>query len=176
VRNTKNVTLKNLTLTNPNGYGLAVQGEEALVDLLDVTFQKCFKAGMGLLCGSFVQVTQCKFSQNRDCGVVVVVGARGSFTNCTFHNNEKCGILAHGEDTLVEIHGEQTEIHHNNAAGLAAVNNATTNIYIPLRLLTAVVHDNEYRDLDSVVSGKIQSQLSSSSLELTVIHRDGESV
>jgi len=177
VGNKKNVTLKNLTLTNPNGYGLAVQGEEALVDLLDVTFQKCAKAGMGLLCGSFVKVTQCEFSQNRDCGVVVVVGARGSFTNCTFHHNEKSGILAHGEDTLVEIHGEQTEIHHNNnAAGLAAVNNATTNIYIPSRLLTAVVHDNEYRDLDSAVNGKIQSQLSSSSLELTVIHRDGESM
>ena len=182
VRNKKNVTLKNLTLTNPNEFGLLVHGKEALVELLDVTFQKCLDAGMVLLFGASVTVTQCEFSENGAIGAVpwngvcLAEGAQGIFTDCTFHHHGIHAILAHGEGTVVEIHGEQTEIHHNNVAGLAAVNSAIINIYIPLRLLTAVVHDNEYRDLVTAVGGKIQSQLSSSSLELTVIHRDGQSV
>jgi hypothetical protein len=70
----------------------------------------------------------------------------------------------------VELRGEQTEIHHNGNFGLAAYSNATINIYIPSRSITALVHDNEGRDLYTFNGGKIQSQLSSSSLELTVIH------
>ena len=48
--------------------------------------------------------------------------------------------------------------------------NPAINIYIPSRSITALVHDNEERDLYRLNGGKIQSQLSSSSLELTVIH------
>ena len=75
---------------------------------------------------------------------------------------------AYMEGTLVELRGEQTEIHHNRD-GLVANSNAIINIYIPSRSITALVHDNR-RDLFTFAGGKIQSQLSSSSLELTVIH------
>ena len=72
---------------------------------------------------------------------------------------------------LVELRGEQTEIHHNTRDGLRAGSNGTINIYIPSRPITALVHDNRAgRDLLTSDGGKIQSQLSSSSLELTVIH------
>ena len=44
VGNKKNVTLKNLTLTNPttnpNGYGLHVEGEEASVEMRDVSVKE----------------------------------------------------------------------------------------------------------------------------------------
>ena len=73
------------------------------------------------------------------------------------------------EGTLVELRGEQTEIHHNGGSGLKAYTNPIINIYIPSRSITALVHDNR-TDLHTVSGGKIQSQLSSSSLELTVIH------
>jgi len=80
-------------------------------------------------------------------------------------------VFAYKEGTLVELRGEQTEIHHNEGNGLAAWSNATINIYIPSRSITALVHDNrDGRDLFTYDGGKIQSQLSSSSLELTVIH------
>jgi hypothetical protein len=69
----------------------------------------------------------------------------------------------------VELRGEQTEIHHNGRFGLYADSNATINIYIPSRSIAALVHDHT-RDLFTNIGGKIQSQLSSSSLELTVIH------
>ena len=78
---------------------------------------------------------------------------------------------AYDEGTLVELRGEQTEIHHNGRFGLVANFNGTINIYIPSRSITALVHDHgEDDDLDTFIGGKIQSQLSSSSLELTVIH------
>ena len=74
----------------------------------------------------------------------------------------------------MELLGEQTEIHHNGSYGLSAGSNASINIYIPSRSITALVHDHgedgEDDGLDTYDRGKIQSQLSSSSLELTVIH------
>ena len=78
------------------------------------------------------------------------------------------GVCAADEGTLVELRGEQTEIHHNGKIGLFAYLNATLNIYIPSRSITALVHGHE-SDLATLSGGKIQSQLSSSSLELTVI-------
>ena len=78
-------------------------------------------------------------------------------------------MFSYGEGTLVELRGEQTEIHHNGGDGLDAFSNNTINIYIPSRPITALVHDNGGRDLNTFNGGKIQSQLSSSSLELTVI-------
>ena len=77
---------------------------------------------------------------------------------------------AYDEGTLVELRCEQTEIHHNGGFGLVAESNGTINIYIPSRSITALVHDHRVRDLYTSNGGKIQSQLSSSSLELTVIH------
>ena len=68
----------------------------------------------------------------------------------------------------MEIRGEKTEIHHNQRCGLCADANATINVFIPSRPITALVHDNG-TDLFTGDGGKIQSQLSSSSLELTVI-------
>jgi hypothetical protein len=123
--------------------------------------------------GASVKATQCEFSENGHenggSGVVVYEGSKGIFTDCSFHHNGEDGVYACHEGTLVELRGEQTEIHHNGNHGLVAFSNGTINIYIPSRSITALVHDNR-RDLYTVLDGKIQSQLSSSSLELTVIH------
>ena len=97
-------------------------------------------------------------------------GSKGIFTDCTIHHNGMDGVGADEEGTLVELRGEQTEIHHNGNRGLVAWSNAIINIYIPSRSITALVHDNgEDDDLYTRFGGKIKSQLSSSSLELTVI-------
>ena len=176
VVNKKNVTLKNLTLTNPSWIGLSVQGE-ASVEMLDVSVHKCSVAGMTVGLGASVQATRCEFSENTEVGVQVSSGgAKGFFTDCTIHHHGIHALLAHGEGTVVELRGKQTEINHNGRWGLIAANHATINIYVPSRPITTLVHDNDYKNLDSGGGGKIQSQLSSSLLELTVIHRDGESV
>ena len=172
VFNKKNVTVKSLSLTNPNGSGLRVEGEEASVEMMDVSVKECGEYGLVVDSGASVKATQCEFSENGGYGVAVIGGSKGIFTDCSFHHNGNDGVYVEGEvkgeGGLVELHGDQTEIHHNSAAGLKAWENATINIYIPSRPITALVHDNK-RDLNTVNGGKIQSQLSSSSLELTVI-------
>ena len=174
VSNKKNVTVKSLTLTNPNGFGLHVKGEEASVEMMDVSVKGCRSHGLVVDSGASVKATQCEFSENRYNGVAVCEGSKGVFTDCTIHHNGWHGVLACNEGTLVELRGEQTEIHHNGQVGLGAGSNGTINIYIPSRSITALVHDHT-RDLHTFIGGKIQSQLSSSSLELTVIH-GGEAV
>ena len=117
-----------------------------------------------------IKATQCEFSENGWNGVLVTGGSKGIFTDCTIHHNGLRGVLAANEDTLVEFRGEQTEIYHNENFGLVANSNAIISIYIPSRSITALVHDHgEDDDLSAYDGGKIQSQLSSSSLELTVI-------
>jgi hypothetical protein len=169
VENEKNVTVKSLTLTSPNGNGLDVRGEEASVEMMGLCVRKCGQFGMWATNGASVKATQCEFSENGEDGVAVTGGSKGIFTDCTIHHNGRHGVGALWEGTLVELRGEQTEIHHNGNHGLVAECNAIINIYIPSRSITALVHDHT-RDLYTSNGAKIQSQLSSSSLELTVIH------
>ena len=163
------MTVKSLTLTNVTSAGLHVEGEETSVEMLGVSVEESGREGLHVHDGASVKATQCEFSENGGGGVVVSGGSKGIFTDCSFHHNGDDGVFALGEGTLVELRGEQTEIHHNGRGGLFAHSNGTINVYIPSRSITALVHDNR-RDLDTVNGGKIQSQLSSSSLELTVIH------
>ena len=167
--NKKNVTVKSLTLTNPKGNGLRVRGEEASVEMMGVTVKECGGRGLFVKSGA-VKATQCEFSENKSHAVAVTRGTKGIFTDCSIHHNGGDGVYALEEGTLVELRGEQTEIHHNGGDGLDAFSNNTINIYIPSRSITALVHDNGGRDLNTFNGGKILSQLSSSSLELTVIH------
>ena len=171
MENKKNVTVKSLTLTSPNGVGLVVSGEEASVEMMGISVKECGNSGLIVRSGASVKATQCEIRKNRGNGVFVLEGLKGIFTDCSIHHNGMNGVFAGDEGTLVEFRGEQTEIHHNGRHGLYAISNAIINIYIPSRSITALVHDNEDgRDLSTSIDGKIKSQLSSSSLELTVIH------
>ena len=139
------------------------------MEMMGVSVKACGCAGLLVNFGASVKATQCEFSENGEDGVAVNGGSKGIFTDCSIHHNGKDGVWAYEEGTLVEFRGEQTEIHHNKDCGLFAVSNATINIYIPSRSITALVHDNRDDDLDTYHGAKIQSQLSSSSLKLTVI-------
>ena len=168
VSNKKNVSVKSLTLTISNGFGLRVEGEEASVEMLGVSVKECKHSGLVVGSGASVKATQCEFSENGSSGVAMSGGSKGFFTDCTILHNGYHGLFAYQEGTLVELRGKQTEIHHNKD-GLCAYSNGTINIFIPSRSITALVHDNS-TDLVTNYGAKIQSQLSSSSLELTVIH------
>ena len=171
VSNKKNVTVKSLTLTNLNGsFGLEVVGEEASVEMMGVSVKECRTSGLLVTSGASAKATRCEFSENGSSGLALSEESKGIFTDCIFHHNGNAGVWANSEGTLVELRGEQTEIHHNGGDGIFAISNITINIYIPSRSITALVHDNEVRDLYTYSGAKIQSQLSSSSLELTVIH------
>ena len=159
VSDKKNVTVKSLTLTNPipipNGSGLVVQGEEASVEMMGVSAKACGLSGLVVNSGASVKATQCEFSENGEVGVYVIGGSKGFFTDCSIHHNGGQGVFAHDEGTLVELRGEQTEIHHDGGYGLFVYSNATINIYIPSRSITALVHDNGENDLSTFNGGKI---------------------
>ena len=160
-----------LSLSQAGHAGVWVSGQEASVVMMGVSVKGCANDGMYALRGAAVKATQCEFSENAEAGVYMNGGSKGFFTDCSIHDNGMNGVFAEGESTLVELHGsEQMKIHHNEGHGLNSFNYATINIYIPLQPITALVHDNGGDDLTTVSGGKIQSQLSSSSLELTVIH------
>lgn len=169
VENKKNVSLQNLILTNPNEFGLIVVGEEASVEMLGVSVKNCRSFGLIVRNGASVKATRCDVSENASAGVYMNGGSKGFFTDCTIHHNGHSGVGAFDVGTLVELRGELTKIHHNKHYGLYAFSDATINIHIPSRPITALVHDNTGSDLDTYSDGKIQSQLSSSSMELTVI-------
>ena len=141
---------------------------EASLEMLGVSVKECKYSGLVVDSSASAKATQCEFSENRGFGVAMTEGSKGIFTDCSIHNNGMYGVSAYEGGALVELRGEQTEIHHNGGDGLVADSNATINIYIPSRSITAVVHDNK-RSLYTSIGGKIQSQLSSSSLELTII-------
>ena len=66
VENKKNVTVKSLTLTNPNGHGfglLIVEGEEASVEMMGVSVKGFRNSGMSVESGASVKATQCEFSE-----------------------------------------------------------------------------------------------------------------
>ena len=144
------------------------------MELLGVSVKECGNSGLSVGCGASAKATQCEFSENTTTGATMFDGSKGIFTDCSFHHNEGSGVFAQKEGTLVEFRGEQTEIHHNGRDGLVSQFNATINIYIPSRTITALVHDQgsdpRTSDLWTCDGGKIRSQLSSSSLELTIIH------
>ena len=175
VLNKKNVTLKNFTVTKPNGNGLRVEGEEALVEMLGMHFKECGQHGLYVRRGATVKATRCEFNENGWNGVFVFDGGKGSFTDCTIHHNGLDGVQTHGMGTLVKLRGDQTVIHNNKRAGLSAWATAPINIYIPSRPITAVVHDNK-GGLLTYDGGKIQLQHSSSSSELTIIQEAPEAV
>ena len=146
------------------------------MEMMDVSVKDCQDFGLFVDSSASVKATQCEFSENRYTGVYAIGGSKGIFTDCSIHHNGGKGVGAYGEGSLVELRGEQTKSHHNGNFGLSANSNAIINIYIPSRSITALVHDHSWRDLNTYIGGKIQSQLSSSSLELTVIQEAPEDV
>ena len=140
------------------------------MEMMGVSVKECAGSGLFVGSGASVKTTQCEFSENGWNAVFMAGGAKGIFTDCIFHHNGNYGVGADSEGTLVELRGEQTEIHQNEGSGLSAWSNATINIYIPSQSITALVHDNrDDDDLDTNYGGKIKSQLSSSSWKLNNI-------
>ena len=148
-----------------------VRGEEASVEMMDVSVKECGSQGLCVDSGASVKATQCEFSDNGVWGVVVTGGSKGIFTDCTIHHNGGHGVGAYGEGTYSggtpwRTNGDSPQ---RKLWPCCILQWHPINIYIPSRSITALVHDHG-RDLSTFYGSKIQSQLSSSSLELTIIH------
>ena len=72
VLNKKNVTVKSLTLTNPNGYGVCVEGEEASVEMMGVSVKECRSFGLYVASSASVKATQCELEDRKESSPTVL--------------------------------------------------------------------------------------------------------
>jgi len=174
--NKKNVTLTNLTLTNDNGTGLAVDGGKASIEMMGVSIENCGMSGVCARWSSMIKATQCDFVGNKDHGIEVKFNVHSFFTDCVFNQNCKNGIIAQN-GTLVELRGKKTEIHRNYGCGLSSAFMCNINIHVPSRHYTSVVCDNEVHNMDTSQSkcSRISVQQKPRS-ELTVILNEGRKI
>ena len=148
VLNKKNVTLKSLTLTSPNGEaGLGVEGEEASVEMMGMSVKECSRHGLIVGSGASVKTTQCEFSENGRSGVYVSGSTTTAcLTNCTSHHNKLDGVTARS-GAVVDLMGEGTSVHDNERYGLCAFQHgATINVYQPC-VLNDMSHGNKDQNI-----------------------------
>ena len=152
-----------------------MRGGETNVEVLECSVEECFNVGMDVVDGATVIATRCDFMENGDCGV----GASDPNTklrlnDCTMHHNNT-GLVARDPNTkvrlndctmhhnqrgvtafssaVVDLHGEDTDIHSNTTAGIVASFNGKVQIHLPSQHNTS--HDNGMQDREQWGEGTI---------------------
>jgi hypothetical protein len=156
VHNQRNVKFEELTVTNQgNNYrdGLYLLGSETNVDVLKCAVKECGRFGMYMDGGATVTSSQCKFTENGDCGVFCRgTNTKARLNDCTLHHNGCDGLFA-CNDAIVDLHGTKTGIHSNKQDGIAAADRGKVNIHLPSQHNTS--HDNVREDRMQAYGGSI---------------------
>jgi len=153
VENQQNVKIEALTLTNPDGNGLYLQGSETTVEVLNCVVKECGVDGMSVFGGATVTATQCEFMKNGEFGVFCMnATTKARLNDCTMHHNGEAGLNAYIQ-AVVDLHGTKTDIHSNKGAGILAENHGKVNIHLPSQHNTS--HDNDGQDRDQHSGGSI---------------------
>ena len=151
----KNVKIKQLGVTNLDGYGLVLVGREGEtnVDVSKCVVKECGTTGMLVRDGVTVTATQCEFMENGRHGVHCYgANTKARLTDCSMHHNGMDGLWAY-DHAVVDLHGTKTDIHSNKSHGIAAYNRAKINIHLPSEHNTT--HDNVGEDRVFSGSGSI---------------------
>ena len=130
-----------------------MEGGETNVEVLECTVKECGGRGMSVFVGATVVATRCDFMEN---GNVAGVQASGPNTkvrlnDCTMHHNS-CGLFA-TQHAVVDLYGENTDIHSNTSYGIFAYNHGKIQIHLPSQHNTS--HDNTDQDRDQSSNGTI---------------------
>ena len=138
--NRMNVFFEHLNVTNPQGSGFIMAGGETNVEVLECTVKKCLRGGMLVGYGATVIATRCDFMEN---GTGAGVFARNPKTtvrlnDCTMHHTNHG--LAAADHAVVDLHGENTDIHSNTRIGIYAYRHGKVQIHLPSQHNTS--HDN----------------------------------
>jgi hypothetical protein len=152
VNNQQNVTFEELTITNPRGNGLLLEGSETNVDVLKCVVKECGSIGMFVNDGATVTATQCEFMENRGNGVYCFgANTKARLNDCQMHHNGYAGLSAN--HAVVDLHGTKTDIHSNKRHGIQVYNRAKVNIHLPSQHNTS--HDNVREDRHLETDGSI---------------------
>jgi len=172
VNNQQDIKIEAVTLTNSNGTGLFVVGEEASVDVSECTIKDCKFNGMQVSNGSWVRVNKSDFTENGQCGLRIYGGTLIA-DECDFIENGTQGVCCTGDSTVakldnctmcyncwdglfagygavVDIRGTATELYANWACGIRAKARAKVFIHLPWEHNTT--HDNIAHDQDEIDS------------------------
>ena len=129
VTNQQHVTFEDLTVINPSGDGFYLVGSETNVDLLKCIVKECGDSGIDMSYGVTVTATQCEFMENNN-GVTCSDGTKATLTDCQIHHNGVHGVQV-GKDSVMDIHGEKTDIHANKGTCIRASYFGKVNIHLP---------------------------------------------
>ena len=143
VENKTNILFEQLSVTNPGGDGLLLKGSETNVELLECTVKQCRWTGMVVSTGATVTATRCDFMENGTNGLYVEdQNTKLILKDCTIHHtgyglNVQC-------HAVVDLHGENTDIHSNNRSGIWVTKHAKVHIHLPSQHNTS--HDSVIQD------------------------------
>ena len=149
---------ESLTVRNPQGNGLEINGGPAAVCLFECAIHDCGKTGVVVSDSATMTATHCHFVSNQLAGVYCVCLVKVKFNNCTMSSNKQSGLTVN--ESKVDINGEHTSIHSNGKHGIRACNNGKVNIHLPLHHKTT--HSNAKQDQFQSTGGSIQYVTSSS--------------
>ena len=118
-----------LTITNINGHGLFLEGEETNVDVLECIVKNSPDVGVEVTAEATMTARQCEFTKNGGTGVLCSYSATVELHDCTMHQN--LGGLESEAEAVVELHGTKTGIHSNKMWGVAVRTYGEVCIYLP---------------------------------------------
>lgn len=132
VFNHNNVRLKNISITNPDGYGLQVRGyhgRTTSVHIEDCVIEHCSTRGIEVSEHVKVVVSNCTITNNDDSGMFVSGNVEHvQLNDCHIHHNKNGLVVA--EDAVVHVHGVSTSVHHNKNAGIRATNGGRVSLHV----------------------------------------------
>lgn len=150
----KNVKFEALTVTNPSGTGLQVQGGKTNVDVSKCVFKGCKRQGMSVYTGATVTATDSEFTENKRIGVAANgTNTKVTLNNCTMHHNLIHGLLA---GRRAHVAATDCAMHHNEYEGLTASENAVVNIYGT----KTDIYANQWNGMHAGRNGQINIHLS----------------
>ena len=153
VYNQQCVKFEELTVTNPNGRGLAFGGKDTTGDVLKCVVKECGHIGMWVRDGATVTATDSEFMENGGHGVCCSgANTKARLNDCQMHHNGGNGLSAYLHAVL-DLHGTKTDIHSNKQRGIHACSRGKINIHLPSQHNTS--HDNVTEDRGQHLGGSI---------------------
>ena len=138
IHNVHNITLKQLTVTNTNGSGIAMYRAE--VELVDFASMHCNDTGISVFYYASVPsrlvATRCEMSNNGGSGLFIynsnnnIPSHNICLKNCISHHNRGKGIYVEGKGSA-NIYGDGTAIHSNTGCGICAYTSVKIFIHLP---------------------------------------------
>ena len=158
VNSSKSVSIADLTVKNPSGWGLYAIDVGTSMSLHNVQIAECWNHGVYVNFGAKLNARDCQVRQNGGHGVWVDgFTTTALLTDCTSHHNRGAGVFANSGGA-VDLMGARTSVYNNEGDGLLAYFDGTIiNVSQPCNLHD-VSHGNKAQNINRVLGGTVQQK------------------